>query len=116
MPCYHCQKGIIHGHSHTHHRGVAGGRWKKRAPKTARIFFPNLQKVEILENGKVKNVKLCTKCLKRIKKDIRDKKKPFLMVVKLQELKKDYAKVEKAPATVVLKKVKKLTSNKISLK
>ena len=116
MPCYHCQKGIIHGHSHTHHRGVAGGRWKKRAPKTARIFFPNLQKVEILENGKVKNVKLCTKCLKLIKKDIRDKKKPFLTVVKLQELKKDYAKVEKAPATVVLKKVKKLTSNKISLK
>jgi len=116
MPCYHCQKGIIHGHSHTHHRGVAGGRWKKRAPKTARIFFPNLQKVEILENGKVKNVKLCTKCLKRIKKDIRDKKQPFLTVVKLQELKKDYAKVEKAPATAVLKKVKKLTSNKISLK
>ena len=116
MPCYHCQKGIIHGHSHTHHRGVAGGRWKKRAPKTARIFFPNLQKVEVIENGETKNVKLCTKCLKRIKKDIRDKKQPFLTVVKLQELKKDYAKVEKAPATVVLKKVKKLTSNKISLK
>ncbi|PIP64306.1 hypothetical protein COW96_03275, partial [Candidatus Roizmanbacteria bacterium CG22_combo_CG10-13_8_21_14_all_33_16] len=89
MPCYHCQKGIIHGHSHTHHRGVAGGRWKKRAQKTARIFFPNLQKVEVIENGETKNVKLCTKCLKRIKKDIRDKKQPFLTVVKLQEEKKE---------------------------
>ena len=98
MPCYHCQKGIIHGRSHTHHRGVAGGRWKKRAQKTARIFFPNLQKVEIVENGETKNVKLCTKCLKRIKKDILDKKKPFLTVVKLQEEKKE-EKLEKKPTS-----------------
>jgi len=98
MPCYHCQKGIIHGYSHTHHRGVAGGRWKKRAQKTARIFFPNLQKVEVIENGETKNVKLCTKCLKRIKKDIRDKKQPFLTVVKLQEEKKE-EKLEKKPTS-----------------
>ena len=78
--CFHCGKTVIFGRSHTHHRGVAGGRWKKRAPKTRRIFKPNLQKVTILEKGKEKRVKLCTKCIKRIKKDISEGKKPFLTI------------------------------------
>ena len=76
--CYHCGKTVLFGRSHTHHRGVAGGRWKKRAPKTRRIFRPNLQKVTILEKGKEKQVKLCAKCIKRIKKDSKEGKKPFL--------------------------------------
>jgi ribosomal protein L28 len=80
MPCYYCEKGVIFGRSHTHHRGVAGGRWKKRAPKTPRIFEPNLQKVMIIEDKEAKKVKLCTKCLKRIKKDIKEGKKPFLQL------------------------------------
>jgi len=79
--CYHCGKTVLFGRSHTHHRGVAGGRWKKRAPKTRRIFRPNLQKVTILEKGKEKQVKLCAKCLKRIKKDLKEGKKPFLTLV-----------------------------------
>ncbi|MDH7476318.1 MAG: L28 family ribosomal protein [Microgenomates group bacterium] len=84
--CYHCGKTVLYGRRHTHHRGVAGGRWKKRAPKTQRIFKINLQKVNIIENGKVKRVNLCTKCLKRIKKDIADKKKPFLQLANSQKL------------------------------
>lgn len=78
--CYHCEKGVMHGRSHTHKRGVAGGRWKKRAPKTQRLFRPNLQKVAILEDGEEKRVRLCTKCIKRIKKDITDKREPFLQL------------------------------------
>ncbi|MFH1197366.1 MAG: L28 family ribosomal protein [bacterium] len=78
MPCYHCDKTVVFGRSHTHHRGVAGGRWKKRAPKTQRIFEPNLQRVIIMEDNKEKRVKLCTKCMKRIKKDVGEGKKPFL--------------------------------------
>ena len=78
--CYHCGKGLVFGRRHTHHRGVAGGRWKKRAPKTRRLFRPNLQRVEILVDGEVERVKLCTKCLKRIKKDIKDGKRPFLQL------------------------------------
>lgn len=84
MACYHCAKTVLFGRSHTHHRGVAGGRWKKRAPKTQRIFESNLQRMNIIEEGKEKRIKLCTKCLKRIKKDIKDGKQPFLKVVKLQ--------------------------------
>ena len=78
MPCFHCEKGLLYGRSHTHHRGVAGGRWKKRAPKTRRIFEPNLQAVNVIVKDKVERVKLCTKCLKRIKKDVADGVKPFL--------------------------------------
>ncbi len=85
MKCYNCGKTILFGRSHTHHRGVAGGRWKKRAPKTQRIFKPNLQVFKILEAGKVKRVKLCTKCIKRIKKDLKEGKKPFLQVLKFQQ-------------------------------
>ena len=83
MECYHCGKTALYGRSHTHHRGVAGGRWKKRAQKTARIFRPNLQKVIILTNGTQARVRLCMKCLKRIKNDIADDKKPFLTLVNL---------------------------------
>lgn len=80
--CYHCGKRAVRGRSHTHHRGVAGGRWKKKAPKTPRLFRANLQAVKIIENGKIKRVKLCGKCLKRIKKDLKDGKKPFLKLAK----------------------------------
>lgn len=81
MECYHCGKGVLYGRSHTHHRGVAGGRWKKRAVKTQRVFKPNLQVVMILEQGKEARIKLCMKCLKRVKKDINDGKKPFVQMV-----------------------------------
>lgn len=82
MVCYHCGKGVLFGRSHTHHRGVAGGRWKKRAPKTQRIFEPNLQSIQIVEEGAVRRVKLCTKCLKRIKKDAAENKVPFVQLAK----------------------------------
>ena len=85
--CYHCGKGIVFGRRHTPHRGVAGGRWKKRAPKTRRIFEPNLQPVDIVEAGKVKSVKLCAKCLKRTKKDIKDGVRPFLTLKTIEDRK-----------------------------
>ena len=78
--CYHCKKGILFGRSHTHHRGVAGGRWKKRAQKTQRLFKPNLHKVKIMVGDVKKVVKLCSKCLKRVKKDLKDGKKPFIQL------------------------------------
>lgn len=68
MKCFNCQKGRMVGRSHTHHPGVAGGRWKKRAPKTVKIFKPNLHVAHIKVEGTPKKVKLCTKCLRTIKK------------------------------------------------
>lgn len=86
MVCFHCGKGVLFGRSHTHHRGVAGGRWKKRAPKTQKIFEPNLQRVDAIVEGKIKRVKICTKCLKRAKKDIADNKRPFVQLVRFAEV------------------------------
>lgn len=77
MKCFNCGKGRMVGHQHTHHPGVAGGRWKKRAPKTQKIFKPNLHYATIkvgLPAGKAggnnKRVRLCTKCLRRQKKSV----------------------------------------------
>jgi len=79
--CYITGKGNMYGRSHTHHRGVAGGRWKKRAQKTARIFKPNLQTVSIIEQGVRKQIRISTKALKRVKKDMADGKKPVITLV-----------------------------------
>ncbi len=78
--CYVTGKGNLYGRSHTHHRGVAGGRWKKRAPKTQRIFKPNLQTVTIIEAGERKQVRISTKALKRIKKDHAEGVTPVLQL------------------------------------
>ena len=81
--CFYCGKGTVMGRSHTHHRGVAGGRWKKRAVKTNRPFKANLQRVTILVGGKPVQVKLCTKCIKRIKRDISLGERPFLQLANI---------------------------------
>ncbi|HET7099144.1 MAG TPA: L28 family ribosomal protein [Patescibacteria group bacterium] len=67
--CDNCEKGTVHGRQSTHHRGVAGKRWKKRAPKTLRTFKPNLQKATMMVMGKSVQMRLCTSCIKRFKKD-----------------------------------------------
>lgn len=85
VKCYHCGKSLLYGRSHTHHRGVAGGRWKKRAPKTQRIFKANLVRLNIVENGLTKRIRLCTKCLKRVRKDMTDGKKPFLTLANVKK-------------------------------
>lgn len=84
------------GRSHTHHRGVAGGRWKKRAPKTQRVFYPNLQIVNVMVEGESKRVKLCVKCMKRVKKDIADGVRPFLTLASTQPVKEEKKEVKKS--------------------
>ncbi len=57
--CELCGKGVTYGETHTHKRGVAGGRWKKKAQSTRKVFAPNLHKY--------KGLKFCTKCLRLVK-------------------------------------------------
>ncbi len=78
--CYVSGKTSMFGRSHTHHRGVAGGRWKKRAQHTLRVFKPNLQTVTIVEAGMNKKVKLSTKVIKRIRKDILEGHRPVVQL------------------------------------
>jgi large subunit ribosomal protein L28 len=72
--CDNCGKGIVHGRQSTHGRGVAGKRWKKRAQKTPRTFKPNLQKIAVMVNGKTSQMRLCTSCISRFKKEGKIKK------------------------------------------
>jgi large subunit ribosomal protein L28 len=65
--CDYCLKGVQYGESHTHGRGVAGGRWKKRAQSTRKVFKPNLHVARMEVDGKWLKVKLCTKCLRTLK-------------------------------------------------
>ena len=66
--CQICGKTNVYGHSQKHRRGVAGKRWKNRAQITPRMFKVNLQKVTVSANGDEKQMRLCAKCIKRIKK------------------------------------------------
>ena len=67
VECFLCHKGSMTGKQHKHHPGVAGGRWKKRAPKTPKVFKPNLHAAHVMVGGINKKVKLCTKCLRKSK-------------------------------------------------
>lgn len=69
MKCALCGKGAMKGLQHKHHPGVAGGRWKKRAPETPKTFKPNLHNARVVLDGTRKQVKLCTKCLRVVKKE-----------------------------------------------
>lgn len=69
--CGLCSKKSHAGRQHTHHTGVAGGQWKKRAQVTSRMFAPNLHMVTLSLNGLAIRVRACTKCIKRSKFDNR---------------------------------------------
>lgn len=68
--CELCDKKSYRGRQHTHHTGVAGGQWKKRAQTTLRGFKPNLHWVTMQIKGVMTKVKACAKCIKRIKFDL----------------------------------------------
>lgn len=67
--CDICSKKTNAGRQHTHHTGVAGGQWKKRAQTTLRSFAPNLHVVTIPVDGVMTHVRACAKCIKRSKFD-----------------------------------------------
>lgn len=69
--CKICDKKSYQGRQHTHHTGVAGGQWKKRAQTTIRRFRPNLHWATISLDGVPKRVRACTKCIKRAKFDLK---------------------------------------------
>lgn len=65
--CDNCGKGKMIGRQHKHHPGVAGGRWKRRAPHTLKVFKPNLHSARITVDGQTKRMRLCTKCQRILK-------------------------------------------------
>lgn len=60
--CQICGKAPVFGRSIQHKHG---GNWARRAPKTNRMFKPNVQKTTLTLEGGVKvQLKLCTRCLR----------------------------------------------------
>ena len=76
MICDICSKGRMVGKTHRHHPGVAGQRWKQRAPEHSKIFKPNLHTARIMLDGVSKRMRLCTKCLRRAKEAMKGKMQP----------------------------------------
>lgn len=57
MKCMYCGKGILYGHNVSHS--------KRRTPRT---FKPNLHKARVKTSTGYVRLKLCTKCLRTLKK------------------------------------------------
>lgn len=66
--CFNCDKGNRESTRSQHHKGVAGGSWKHKAQKSAKLFKANLHHVKLLVNGTPKRVKLCTDCISMMRK------------------------------------------------
>lgn len=70
--CFKCGKGNKASTRSQHHKGVAGGSWKHKAQKSAKLFRANLHVIKLMIDGAPTRVKLCTDCMSRMKKDKRD--------------------------------------------
>jgi large subunit ribosomal protein L28 len=51
--CDICGKGPVFGHNVSHANN-----------KTRKVWYPNLQKVKAVQNGAVRKVKACTRCIR----------------------------------------------------
>jgi len=60
--CQNCGKGIMRGHNVSHSK-----------QRTKKIYKPNLQSVKIMVGDKRKKMLLCTKCIKKLKKQAAEK-------------------------------------------
>lgn len=58
MKCANCNKGVMYGHNMSHAKN-----------RTNRTFAPNLHPAKVMIGGVMKRVKLCVKCLRRLKKE-----------------------------------------------
>lgn len=65
--CDYCGKGVQYGETSAHHRGVAGGRWKNKAQSTRKVFKPNLHIARVKVAAELVKLRLCTKCLRKLK-------------------------------------------------
>lgn len=68
--CELCGKGVVIGKDGTYRHG---GRWARRAPKVRRVWKPNLRVAKVTIGGQTKRMRICTKCLKKVKAKITPK-------------------------------------------
>lgn len=66
--CDNCGKKTQIGRQSKHRRGVASKKFRKKATKKSRSFKANIQKTTIKVGGLKMSMKLCTTCIKTMKK------------------------------------------------
>lgn len=44
------------------------GRWERKAPRTSRVFRPNVHKQRVFLNGEARRMNVCTRCLRTVTK------------------------------------------------
>jgi len=93
--CALCDKGKMIGRQHRHHKGVAGGKWLQRAQKTVKVFRPNLHAFNGFLNGEKGKWLLCTKCLRKVKANLKEKAKKPADASSKPALKKETSKSDK---------------------
>jgi large subunit ribosomal protein L28 len=59
--CTVCGKAPMHGQNIRNQHSIG---WRYRAPRTKRVFKPNLVSVKTVVGGTPQRVKVCAKCLK----------------------------------------------------
>lgn len=64
--CFICSKSTIAGRGIQHKHSVG---WRYKAPKSVRQFKPNLRNVDLDIDGVIKNVPVCMKCYKKLRKE-----------------------------------------------
>ncbi len=80
--CQICGKKSVVGRTSRHHRGVASKKFIHRAPKKRKVFKANIQKTTIRVGGLKMSLRLCARCLKKMRQKIDrkptkiEKKKP----------------------------------------
>lgn len=67
--CANCGKGIMVGHNVSHAKN-----------RTRKVFKPNLHSAKVVLNGVSRRVKLCTKCLRLVRLEMKGTKKPTVVI------------------------------------
>ena len=62
--CELCGKSTTAGRRIQHHHSIG---WRYKAPRSKRVFKPNLRKIKVDIEGDVKSIYTCMKCYKKLK-------------------------------------------------
>lgn len=93
--CQNCGRGAKMGRTSKHKRGVASHKFAKRAPKKAKLFRANIQKTTFKIGGMKVTMKLCSRCLKRMRKDALEERQREAKKSEIKPVKKEVAKETK---------------------
>lgn len=101
--CDVCGKGVLRGNAVSHAKN-----------RTKRIYMPNLHAVKTIINGNLANIRVCTKCLRRVekapKRDLSKVIKKAVVEIKPVEV-KEVKKVVKVKVTKKKATVKKTSKS-----